>query len=291
MSYRAHLTASVVLLAQFTAAAFAQTTQSVASHVDSLVGQLTMEEKITLLAGVNDMYTRPIDRLQIPSIKMSDGPAGTRSYGKSTAYPAGVLLAATWNQDLAQREGEQLGQDALSRGIRALLGPGLNLYRHPQCGRNFEYFGEDPLLTGKIAAAYVRGVESQGVSATIKHFAMNNQEVDRHFTSAEADERTIRERYLPAFHRAIEEGKPGAVMSSYNRVNGMWTSESKWLLEDILRGEWKFEGLLMSDWDSLHGAIGPLTSGDGSGNAVAEVFQAVDGEAAAEERRGDARDD
>ncbi|MFT3788866.1 MAG: glycoside hydrolase family 3 C-terminal domain-containing protein [Tepidisphaeraceae bacterium] len=236
--------------------AFAQ-----ASRVDTLMQQLTPQEKITLLAGVDDFYTRPIPRLGIPRIKMTDGPNGARCFGPSTAYPAGVLLAATWDPTLAQREGEQLGRDARARGCHVLLGPGVNLYRHPRNGRNFEYFGEDPTLAGDIAAGYIRGVQSQNVSAVIKHFIANNQETDRFDVSVEADQRTLRERYLAPFHRAIEQSNPGAVMCSYNRINGTFASANHWLLTEVLRDEWKYPGVVMSDWGAVHGTLGPLQGG------------------------------
>jgi beta-glucosidase len=236
-------------------------TQPVEQRVNDLLGRMTLEEKITLLGGIDSMWTRKIERLGIPQLKFTDGPNGTRCWGKSTAYPAGVLLAATWDPVLAQREGEQLGRDAKSRECHVLLAPGMNIYRHPRNGRNFEYFGEDPLLAGEIAVGYVRGVESQGVSATIKHFATNNQETDRMTGSTEIDERTLREIYLPAFKRVIDQAKPGALMCAYNRINGTWASEHGWLLVDLLRDEWKFDGVVMSDWGAVHGTIGPLNSG------------------------------
>lgn len=232
-----------------------------ANRVDDLLGRLTREEKIKLMAGVDSMYTQSIDRLGIPRLKMTDGPNGTRVWGKSTAYPAGMLLAATWDPALAQREGEQLGRDARARGCHFLLGPGLNIYRHPQNGRNFEYFGEDPVLTGKIAVGYVRGVESQNVAATIKHFAANNQETNRSGGSSDVDERTLREIYLPAFGRVVAEAKPGSAMCAYNRINGTYCSEDKWLLTDVLRGEWKFEGVMMSDWGAVHDTLAPINAG------------------------------
>lgn len=232
-----------------------------ASRVDELVAQLTLDEKITLLGGVDGFYMRGIERLGIPKIRMTDGPNGTRVFGKSTAYPAGVLLAATWDPSLAEREGEQLGRDARARGAHVLLAPGMNIYRHPRNGRNFEYFGEDPLLCGEIAAGYVRGVQSQGVSAVIKHFIANNQETDRFNVSVDADERTFRELYLPAFKRAIDAARPGAVMCSYNRINGVYAAADRWLLTEVLRQEWKFDGIIMSDWGAVHGTLGTVNAG------------------------------
>ena len=230
-------------------------------RVDKLLGQLTLDEKITLLAGVDDFFTRPVERLGIPRVKMTDGPNGTRVFGRSTAYPAGVLLAATWDPELARREGEQLGRDARARGCQVLLAPGMNLYRHPQNGRNFEYFGEDPLLCGEVAAGYVRGLQSQGVSATVKHFVANNQETDRMTGSSDADERVLRELYLRAFQRVINEADPGAVMCAYNRLNGTYCSANKWLLTDVLRDDWGFGGIVMSDWGAVHDTLGPMRAG------------------------------
>lgn len=232
-----------------------------AARVDQLLGQMTLDEKITLLGGVDDFYTRPIERLGIPRIKMTDGPNGTRNYGNSTAYPAGVLLAATWDPLLAEREGEQLGRDARARGVHVLLGPGVNIYRHPRNGRNFEYFGEDPLLAGEIGAGYVKGVQSQGVSATVKHYAANNQETDRNASTSEIDERTLREIYLAPFRRIIEKSRPGAMMCSYNRINGTYASANRWLLTTVLRDDWNYDGVMMSDWGAVHGTMGPLLAG------------------------------
>ena len=236
-------------------------TRPVDGRVDDLVSRLTLDEKITLLAGVDNFFTRPVERLGIPRVKMTDGPNGTRVFGQSTAYPAGVLLAATWDRELARREGEQLGRDARARDCQVLLGPGMNLYRHPQNGRNFEYFGEDPLLCGEIAVGYVRGLQSQGVSATAKHFVANNQETNRSGGSSEIDERTLRELYLRAFKRVIDEADPGAVMCAYNRLNGTYCSADKFLLTDVLRDEWGFGGIVMSDWGAVHDTLGPMRAG------------------------------
>ena len=259
-----HLARGVAGLALALAAssALAQTTQSSASaRVNELMSKLTPDEKITLLAGVDGFYTRAVDRVGIPRFKMTDGPNGTRVFGKSTAYPAGMLLAATWDPTLAQREGEQLGRDARSRGCHFLLGPGMNIYRNPLNGRNFEYFGEDPILSGDIAAGYVRGVESKGVSATIKHFVANNQETDRMGGSSDVDERTLREIYLPAFKRAIDGGHPGAAMCAYEQLNGTFCSANHFLLTEVLRNEWNYGGLMMSDWGAVHDTLGPITAG------------------------------
>jgi beta-glucosidase len=234
---------------------------AVEQRVDRLLNQLTSEEKLQLLGGVNDFYTRPIPRLGIPSLKMSDGPVGTRNDGQSTAYPAGAALAATWDIAVAHREGVSLGRDARARGDHILLGPAVNIYREPQCGRNYEYFGEDPYLAGQIAAGYVQGVQSQGVGACVKHYACNNQETQRDSIDAIVDERTLHEIYLPAFEAAVKQGRVRAVMSAYNQVNDQFMSANHYLLTDVLKRDWGFDGLVMSDWGGTHDALGPANAG------------------------------
>src|SRR6266566_5320020 len=175
------------------------------ARVDSLLKQMTLEDKITLIGGINDFYTRPIPRLGIPALRMSDGPMGVHDYGLTTAYPAGIALAASWDVDVARRVGMAMGKDARARGVHFILAPGMNIYRAPMNGRNFEYFGEDPFLASRIAVGYIEGMQSQGVSATIKHFMGNNSEFDRHNTDSIIDERTMREIYLPTFEAAVKE--------------------------------------------------------------------------------------
>ena len=187
-------------------------------------------------------------------------PAGIRNHApKSTLYPSGILSASTWNRELLYKLGQGLGQDAKARGVNILLGPGVNIYRAPLCGRNFEYFGEDPYLTGETAKQYILGVQSEGVIATIKHFAANNQEWSRHHASSDIDERTLHEIYFPAFRKAVQEANVSAVMNSYNLLNGVHATEHKWLNIDVLRNLWGFKGILMSDWTSVYSAIGGLT--------------------------------
>ena len=176
-------------------------------------------------------------------------------------YPSGILSAATWNRDLNYRLGRGLGQDAKTRGVGILLGPGVNIYRSPLCGRNFEYFGEDPYLSGEVAKQYILGVQSEGVIATIKHFAANNQEWDRHHVSSEVDERTLQEVYFAPFRKAVKEAHVGAVMNSYNLLNGVHASENRWLNIDILRDTWGFKGILMSDWVSVYSTVGAANHG------------------------------
>ncbi|MFA5330363.1 MAG: glycoside hydrolase family 3 C-terminal domain-containing protein [Prolixibacteraceae bacterium] len=225
---------------------------SVEDRVNDLVPRLTSEEKLSYIGGLNNFYIRGISRLSIPEIKMSDGPVGVRTFGKTTAYPAGTLTAATWDTTLVGELGRALGKDARSRGVHILLAPGMNIYRAPMCGRNFEYFGEDPYLASRMAVDYIEGVQREGVVATAKHFAANNQEWDRYNVSSDIDERTLQEIYLPAFKAAVTEANVGSVMSSYNLVNGIWASENHYLLTDILKNDWNFSGFVMSDWGATH---------------------------------------
>ena len=210
-------------------------TRAMEQKVDAMVHELTLEQKIALIGGEDSMFIRSEPSIGFPRLKMSDGPMGVRTWGPSTAYAAGVGLAATWDTSLAQTVGAMIGEDARARGVNFLLGPGVDIYRAPMNGRNFEYFGEDPYLAGKIAVGYIDGVQSQGVSATVKHFALNNSEYDRHNENSIADERTLREIYLPAFEAAVEEGHVGAVMDSYNLVNGEHSTQNKFLNIEVLR--------------------------------------------------------
>jgi beta-glucosidase len=170
---------------------------------------MTLEEKITINGGINDFYSRPIPRLGIPSLRMSDGPLGVHDYGPTTAYPAGIALAASWDPELAKRVGTAMGKDARARGVHFILAPGMNIYRAPMCGRNFEYFGEDPFLASRVAVSLIEGIQGQQVIATAKHFAGNDQEFDRYKISSDIDERTLREIYLAAFEASVKEAKVG----------------------------------------------------------------------------------
>lgn len=226
-----------------------------------LVSQMTLEEKCDYIGGSKDgFYIRPVERLGIPLIRMADGPQGVRNNTKSTLFACGVAAAASWNEDVVYEMGVALGQDSRARGVHILLGPGVNIYRSPLCGRNFEYMGEDPILAGNTAAQYIKGVQSQGVMATVKHFALNNQEFNRHHVSSDADERTMYEIYFPAFKAAVDAGV-ASVMSSYNLVNNVHAAENKWLLTDVLRNEWGFQGFVMSDWTSTYSTLGCVRSG------------------------------
>jgi beta-glucosidase len=226
-----------------------------------LVSQMTLEEKCDYIGGSKDgFYIRPVERLGIPLIRMADGPQGVRNNTKSTLFACGVAAAASWNEDVVYEMGVALGQDSRARGVHILLGPGVNIYRSPLCGRNFEYMGEDPTLAGNTAAQYIKGVQSQGVMATVKHFALNNQEFNRHHTSSDADERTMYEIYFPAFKAAVDAGV-ASVMSSYNLVNNVHAAENRWLLTDVLKEEWGFDGFVMSDWTSTYSTLGCVRSG------------------------------
>jgi len=226
-----------------------------------LVGKMTLDEKIGLISGyVDGFHTYPIERLGIPSVRMADGPQGVRNKTNSTYYPCGISLAASFNRAVAAGVGDGIGYDAKARGVGIMLCPGVNIYRTALCGRNFEYFGEDPYLASETALNYINGIQSHNVVATIKHFALNNSEYDRHWTGSLADERTMNEIYFPTFRKAIEQGKVGAVMTSYNPVNGIHAAENAWLVKENLRA-WGHKGIVMSDWKSTYTTYGCLTSG------------------------------
>jgi len=224
-------------------------------RVADLLPRMTLGEKLNYIGGYNSFYIRNIDRLEIPAIKMSDGPVGVRNYGNTTAYPAGVLMAATWDTALVKTVGHGLGKDSRARGVHILLAPGMNIYRIPINGRNFEYFGEDPCLASEIASSYVTGLQSEGVIATAKHFAVNSFERNRFYVSAEIDERTLQEIYYPAFKACVEQANVGAFMSAYNKINGTWCSHNNYLLNQTLKDDWNFNGFVMSDWGATHNGI------------------------------------
>lgn len=228
----------------------------------AIVSRMTLQEKIDYISGYKDgFHLRPIQRLGIPEIRLADGPQGVRNNTKSTLFACGVAAAASWDEELAYRMGEALGQDSRARGVHVLLGPGVNICRSPLCGRNFEYMGEDPYLASRTAVNYIKGVQSQGVMATIKHFALNNQEYNRHHTSSDADERTMNEIYFPTFRAAVKEAKVGSVMTSYNLVNNVHSAENPFLIKENLRNKWGFEGLVMSDWTSTYSTLGSVKGG------------------------------
>jgi beta-glucosidase len=231
------------------------------ARANELVRQMTLEEKLAYIGGDREFFIRPIARLGIPEIKMSDGPAGCRNWGPNTVYPAAIALAASFDPALVEQVGRGIARDCRARGVHVLLAPGMNIQRAPLNGRNFEYLGEDPFLAGKSAAAFIRGVQGGGVLATAKHFAGNNQEWDRGHISSEIDERTLREIYFPAFERAVREGQVAAVMTAYNLLNGTYCSHHEWLLRSVLKGQWGFRGFVMSDWGAVHD--GPAAAGAG----------------------------
>ncbi|KFE60866.1 glycoside hydrolase family 3 C-terminal domain-containing protein [Hyalangium minutum] len=234
-----------------------------------LVSQMTLEEKALLLSGNGAWRTHAIERLGLPSIFMADGPHGLRkSLGASvaesvpaTCFPTGSALASSWDTELVRQVGAALAKECQANDVQLVLGPGINMKRSPLGGRNFEYFSEDPVLTGHLAAAYIQGVQGEGVGTSLKHFAVNNQEFERMMSDSILDERTLREIYLPAFEIAVTQAQPWSVMCSYNKVNGVYASENPFLLEDILRKEWGFEGFVVSDWGAVHDRVKGVLSG------------------------------
>lgn len=241
-------------------------------NIDKILELMTLEEKAALVSGTDFWYTNPIPRLGVPSICTSDGPHGLRrqkgrgdnGIGRSepaTAFPTAAALASSWNPDNMRRMGEALARECRFYGVHALLGPGLNIKRDPLCGRNFEYFSEDPLLAGVMGAAQVEGLQGLGVGAVIKHFALNNSENHRFMGNSVASENTIRNLYLKPFEYVVKHARPAAVMCAYNRLNGVFCSENEWLLTDVLRNEWGFDGVVMSDWGAVKDRVAGIHAG------------------------------
>ena len=234
---------------------------AIEARAHDMLGKLSLEQKIELIGGVDEMYTHAIPAIGLPRFKMSDASVGVRTWGPTTAYAGGVGLAASWDPELARRIGEGLGKDARARSVNFLLGPGVNIARSPIAGRNFEYLSEDPFLNAGLVVPFIQGVQSQGVIATVKHYAVNNQEYNRHNVSSDLDERTLREIYLPAFEAAVTRGHVDAVMNSYNLINGVHATQNEYLNLKVLKGEWGFQSILMSDWDATYDSVGAANNG------------------------------
>ena len=245
----------------------------VANDFTNRLSELTLEEKASLCLGSDFWHTAPVERLGIPQIMVSDGPHGLRAQleeadhvgiggsAPATCFPTASALGSSWNPELFRTVGEALGREAKKLGVSVVLGPGINMKRSPLCGRNFEYISEDPWLAGELATAMVQGTQSQGIGTSLKHYAANNQEDDRLRVSAEVDDRTLREVYLPAFERVVKLSQPWTVMCAYNKINGTYCSEHYWLLTQVLREEWGFEGLVVSDWGAVHDRVAALRGG------------------------------
>ena len=254
---------AIVIAAVLPAKAAAQSASQadVDRRVDAMLAKLTLEQKIDLIGGEEWMFIRAVPEIGLPRLKMSDGPMGVRSWGTTSGYAAGIGLAASWDTELAHRVGAAIGQDARARGVNFLLGPGVNIYRAPMNGRNFEYYGEDPYLAGRIAVHYIQGVQSQGVVATVKHYAGNNSEYDRHNVNSVIDERTLREIYLPAFEASIKEGHAASVMCAYPAINDAYSCENEFLLKQVLRQEWGFQGFVTPDYLAVHNMLPAVLAG------------------------------
>ncbi len=235
--------------------------------IDDLLNQMTLEEQVALLAGADFWTTVAVERLGIPKIKVTDGPNGARGGGslvggvKSACFPAAIGIGASWNPELVRKMGVALAEETKTKSARVLLAPTVNIHRSGLNGRNFECYSEDPMLTSALAVAYIEGVQSQGIAATIKHFVGNESEIERQTMSSDIDERTLREIYLPPFEAAVKQAGVWAIMSSYNRLNGIWTSENHWLLTELLREEWGYDGIVMSDWFGSHTTEASVTGG------------------------------
>lgn len=239
-----------------------------------LIDKMTLEEKASLMSGKDFWQSRNIERLDIPDMFLADGPHGIRKQAvaadhlgfneslPATCFPTAATVANSWNEELGKKIGKALGEEAMAQKVNVLLGPGINIKRNPLCGRNFEYFSEDPYLAGKMAAAYIRGIQSKGISACIKHFCVNNQEKNRMTIDTIVDERTLREIYLTAFEIAVKEGKVRTVMTAYNKLNGIYTNENPHILQDILREEWGFNGCVVTDWGGGNDRVAGLIAGN-----------------------------
>ena len=242
-------------------------------NIKELISQMTLEEKAGMCSGLDFWHLKGVKRLGIPSVMVSDGPHGLRKQDeqadhlgindsiKAVCFPPAVLSACSFDRDLIHEFGDAIGREAQANDVSVVLGPAVNIKRSPLCGRNFEYYSEDPYLAGETAAAFINGVQKHHVGTSIKHFAANNQEFNRMSASSDADERTLREIYFPAFETAVKKAKPYTVMCSYNRINGTFASENPWLLTDVLRNEWGFKGYVMSDWGAVNERVAGLKAG------------------------------
>ena len=299
----------LISAAALCAASLAAQPKLKADNIDEVLAAMTLEEKATLVVGggwgsmtagsltASDASlvsgaagtTRAIPRLGIPSTVLADGPAGLRINPTRpgtdqtfycTGFPVGTVLASTWNAPLVEELTTAMGNEVLEYGADVLLAPGMDLHRNPLCGRNFEYFSEDPFLSGKMAAAYVRGIQSQGVGVSIKHYAANDQEVNRQANDSRMNARTLREMALKGFEIAVKESDPWTVMSSYNKVNGEFAQQSEGLLTTILRDEWGFNGIVMTDWGNKEGTVAAVHAGNdlmepGMPNEIERIIKAV----------------
>ena len=259
----------------------------------TIIEKMSLEEKIALCSGADFWHTKALEKLGIPSILMTDGPHGLRKITadsanqvkeishSATCFPTASLTACSWDKTLLEEMGQALGEEALQEGISIILGPGVNIQRNPLCGRNFEYFSEDPLLAGEMAVGWITGVQSKGIGTSLKHFAGNNQENLRLLSDSLIDERALREIYLPAFEKAVKDAKPATVMCAYNKLNGIYCSDNAYLLRDILRQGWGFEGVIVSDWGAMNNRVEAFKAGldlempGGSGVNDAEAVAAV----------------
>ncbi len=258
-----------------------------------IIAKLNLEQKCALLSGAGTFTTRGCPKAGVPSITLSDGPNGVRKQAgaadhlglnpsvPATCFPTAATVACSWDPALGEEIGKAMGDEAAAQEVAVLLGPGLHTKRSPLCGRNFEYFSEDPYLSGKMAASYVRGIQSNGISACPKHFAVNSQELRRMASDSVVDERTLRELYLTGFEIVVKEAKPKTIMSSYNLINGTYANENRHLLMDILRGEWGFDGAVVTDWGGSNDHALGVQNGSTlempapGGDAVRELMQAV----------------
>lgn len=259
-------------------------------QIKELVSKLTLEEKAALCTGVDSWHTVAIDRLGIPAVRMSDGPHGLRyeqreegkpvSTAQTVSFPAECALASSFDREVIKSVGEEIGEECQAFGVNVILGPGVNIKRSPLCGRDFEYLSEDPYLAGEMGTAYVKGVQSRGVGTSVKHYLANSQETRRMTSSSEVDERTLREIYMPAFEKVVKAAKPWTIMASYNKINGTYATENRKFMTDILRDEWGFDGVVVSDWGAVHSRTKAVAAGTdlampGEQNTNESLIQAV----------------